>query len=86
MSLETELTALTRKYLASKATLDDLYVWVQDRQEAIAELPDDSITNQLAGSIMLASIEKFDGVRDDASARESIAEDFAELMGASSRP
>jgi hypothetical protein len=84
MSLESELTALTRKYLASEVDLHELYMWVQDRQEAIAKLPLESITNELSGTIMLASIEKSGGYRDEASARDYIAQDFVRLLGASS--
>jgi hypothetical protein len=86
MSLETELTALTKRYLAAELPLDDLYMWVQNRQEAIAELPDEAITNRLAGFIMLAAAELFEGVCDEASARQELAEEYANLMGASSRP
>jgi hypothetical protein len=86
MTLENELTELTKRYLAAELPLDDLYMWVQNRQEAIAEFPDESFVNRLAGSIMLASVELFNGDRDAASARQELAEDYANLMGASSRP
>jgi hypothetical protein len=82
MSLEEELIDLTKRYLASEKPLDDLYMWVQNRQEALAELPDESVATGLAGSIMLAAVEMFDGVRDEASARASVAEDYASLLGA----
>jgi hypothetical protein len=86
MSLEDELVALTQRYLASEMSLDDLYMWVQNRQEAFAELQDESVATGLSGSIMLTSTELFDGVLDEKSARTAVAEDFKQLLGATANP
>ena len=74
MSIDGQLLALTQLYLASKVSFDELALWVQDQEPYWSRLPDENDARSLAGTIMLAAYEVWDGDRDEASARELIAE------------
>jgi hypothetical protein len=86
MSLETELISLTQTYLESKISLGDLYMWVQERQEALGEIPSEANVNQLAGAIMLAEVEQLDNGADEEEVRGWLAEDLAEIVGSRALP
>ncbi len=74
MSIESQLTSLTRRYCSSKISFDELTTWVQDREEYWASLPASGTTKVLADTIMLAAYEVWAGDRDEASARKLIAD------------
>jgi len=84
MSIETELLDLARKYVASELALVDVYMWVQDRQIAIAELPDESIAAQVAGSIMLAEVDEFENGTPADDVRRWLANEHPELSRSAS--
>lgn len=89
MSLESQLFEKTRQYLSLQLSFDDLARWVQIHEIDWTVDPQDK-ASELAGTIMLAAYEVWEGnrpaeTRPD-SARALITEDAARILGASSRP
>jgi hypothetical protein len=72
MSPSSQLFIRTGGFLYDRISLSELALWVQDREEYWAALPDNDESKQLADTIMLAAYEVQDGGRDEASARDLI--------------
>lgn len=86
MSLEQELVALVQRYLASQVSFEELAAWENDHETDLLELGPQSVGGQLAGAISITEWEIRNGDRLNDSAREALAEDFAEIVGSRALP
>lgn len=85
MTLDEEIFVKTKAFVAGRLDLDSLYTWVMDREPYWGEPPSkQNAARQLAAAIELSYWEMDNGDRDEASAREVIAEELAQLTA--SRP
>ena len=74
MSLNAELLVRTGRFLDHELSFAELVDWVQDHEEHWLRLPQDSLARYHAATIMLASYEVDDGVRDVESVKDLLGE------------
>ena len=82
MSIDQQLLKLTRQYLASRLSFDELGAWVEDQEPYWATLPENSDIRSIAGIVSLMAYEVWDGARPEPEAREIIRQETASLVGA----
>ena len=72
---------LVQRYLEAQVSFEELAAWENDHETDLLGLGPKSIGGQLAGAISTTEWEIRHGDRAHDSAREAIAEDFAEIVG-----
>jgi len=84
VSLDDEIFLTTYEHIQGRLSLRDLFEWVFDREPYWGESAAGKDSAKLANAIELVVLEVQAGDRDEASAREVIAEELAQLTA--SRP
>ena len=74
MSLNVELLVRTGRFLDDELSFAELADWVQDQEEHWLSLPLDSLARYVAATILLASYEVEDGVREVPSLKDLLSE------------
>jgi hypothetical protein len=82
MSLEKELVAQVKRYIASQISFEELVVWSDEHEDELVAPGPKNIGARLASAISLAAWELREGFRPSESVHELMVEEFAKIVGA----
>jgi hypothetical protein len=82
MSLEQELVALVKRYMASQVSFEELVRWENDHETELLAFGPKSVGGQLASSISLTAWELREGHRPASSLRDVVSAELVAIVGA----
>jgi hypothetical protein len=85
MSLEQQLIAKVKRYIASQISFEELVVWSDDHEDELVTLGPQAVGAQLASAISLAAWELREGFRPPESVRELVIEEFTKIIGTAAK-
>jgi len=80
MSLEQELVAQVKRYIASQISFEELVIWSDEHEDELVAPGPENIGAQLASSLSLTAWELREGFRPAESVRKHVADELRKIV------